>query len=313
MNLFSYFSPPLVGVDVQPDGVRIAQLKKSRQAYQAQHMAMSKLPQSVFYEGRITRWDILSVVLTELVQALRLEGLGAVISLPVNLVRMQELQVPSGLSETEITAEIHAEARRDLPGMTDALCIDYIELAQTNPAYTRVFFAAAREDYLAQYVQCINASGLKVKIADVDVYALKRVIDFVLNQAPIQHEVHAILYVTNGLATLIVFKAHEIIFHQCWDLIEHVDFSSQLNSRIQMYLATYRNLEISKMAVCGAKNFFHAISKHSTCIWPFEVYYPDFFARVKMNSRVEAQSISLACSDFFLAYGLAMREAPKWS
>jgi type IV pilus assembly protein PilM len=312
MGRFSFSAPALVGLDIQPDSIRLVQLKKTRHGFLVEHVAAIPLPSPILMEGKIYHWDVLHAALGELVQALGIKGMAASIHLPARLVRMQQMQLPLGLSEAEIEAEIHTKMQRDLPGMTDALCIDFTLSTQKNRDYYDVFFTAARQQYLSDYTACINATGLRVKIVDVDMYALQRVVCFAFPPTATTNDVNAMVYVTNDMAAFVVFHAQKMIFYHHWDLSEATDFLPQLNSKIQLYLATDQQNTIHKLVVCGADHYFGGITNTTLPPWTVELCYPRPFARMTLASHLNAQFIAANETDFLMACGSALREVPVW-
>lgn len=195
MNLFSLHSPSMVGLDIQPHEVRLVQLKKNKHGFLVERVAKNQLPPTVFAEGKINHWEGLGHVLTELISTLGIKGLPAAINLPASLVRMQQLQLPSGLTQRQIHTEIHAQLQRELPGMVDLLAIDYVAFPSDNAAYSDVLFAAARQEYIAQLGSCVSAAGLNVKIVDVDIYSLKRIVSYAIAFPVVKEKVNAIAHV----------------------------------------------------------------------------------------------------------------------
>lgn len=169
-------SSSLVGLDIQPDAIRLVRLKKIKRGFQAKDVIENYLPNDVFAEGKIKNWELLRSILVDLVNIHQLNGMPTAISLPVNLVRIHQMQMPHGLSEAEIEIELFSYIHNHLPGLTDSLSIDFVSLPQKQADYNEIFFAATRKEYLSSYIDCVNAAGLKVKIVDVDIYALKRAI-----------------------------------------------------------------------------------------------------------------------------------------
>lgn len=312
MKRFSFSSPSLIGLDIQQDSVRLVQLKKTKRHYLAEHIAMRTLPSDVFREGKIKEWAMLSQVLTELVQTLGLQGSDTAIHLPANLVRMQQLQLPMGLSQADIEAEIYTHLQRDLPGMTDTLCLDFSLRPSVDAAYNAVFFAAARQEYVSQYIECVNAAGLKTKIVDVDTYALKRAACFALHLSPQETDVFAMVHVVNKVASLIIFNANEVIFHQHWDVLDKRDFSSQLKNRLQLCLATLQQAKVSKLIIGAANGYLDALANDFTPSWAFQLCYPNPFAAIPLAPNVDAHLVASQASDFLVACGSALREVPAW-
>lgn len=307
LNLNPFSKPSLVGLDIQPHGMRLVQLKKSRCGFLLERTATAALPGNVFGEGKIKCWDILHSALAEFVQAQGIHGLAAAIHLPANLVRMQRIQLPSGLLDEDIEAEIYEHIQRDLPGMHDALCIDFAVLSQNKAGYSNIFFAATRQGYLSQYMECVNRAGLKVKIIDVDIYALKRAVCFSLSPPLSQIEVNAILHMVNNTVLFCIFDSEDILFHQEWDITEPAHLTDQLKTKIQFYLASNRHVEINKLTLSGDSENMSKMTSDIAHSGAFQLEYPDPFSRMKLSSPIVANT-----SDLLIACGLAMRECAKW-
>jgi len=297
--------PSLVGIDIKASEIRLVQLKKARRGYQVNALAVKSFPCEVFWEGKVQEWGRLSDSLTELVENLDLKGQAAAVCLPANLIRMQPISLPQGLSPEEIEAEIYAYLQPDLFSKNESLCIDFHPFLVNKNTDNDIFFAATRQEYLAQYTACINASGLLVKIVDVDIYALKRAITYCLPKTD-KSQLQAMIYVANESALLMVSNQHCILYHEHWDIDKHIDFESQLKSKIHISLNAFSSVPIEKLIVCDSReNLKNKISFiNSININPFT---PMHFA-----SHVD-QAHALSCStDFLIACGLAMREVPAW-
>jgi Tfp pilus assembly PilM family ATPase len=314
LNMTPFSQPSLIGLDVQPGSVQLVKLKKTKHSFLLEQIVTASLPSDVFVEGKIRRWEVLCSLLSEIVQVQGMRGLAAAITLPVNLVRMQSIILPSGLSDVAIEAEIYARVERDLPGMTEALCIDFTESQQKNTGYSTVFFTAVRQAYLSHYVECVNASGLKVKIADVDIYSLSRAICFALQFQPKSSEIIAIVHLGLGIATLLFFNGHDIMFHQHWDIVDvdAIRFSAQFKRNIELFQATVRHSDIQQLAVCGDPEMIATMTRYLAQAGTFQLSYPDLFARIKIASHLDTDILATPWFRFLIACGAAMREVPKW-
>lgn len=297
----------LVGIDLHPTEIRLVQLKKFQQAYQAVRLMAKELPKDTFCEGKIKSWDRMSSILTELIETMGLKNSLAAIGLSSNLVIMQQITLPKGLTHEEIEAEIDACLHRDLPGLQGELSIDFNELSSSHTADAEFFFAATRQEYLSQFIACINASGLQVKIVDVDIYALKRIIFHCLPGVIDRLEVSAILYSTNNNMILVVCNREYILFHQFWNLAETTDFYAQLKNKIQLGNGS-ANKKIKKLILCGnySVNLLQTVS-----FLVEEVTYLNPFEYLKLATTLDPSS-ALRATDFLVACGLAMREIPQW-
>lgn len=297
MKFYPFFSSPILGLDIQPHELRLIQLRKTAKGFQAEKAAIIKMPPSIFTDSKIRNWDALHQVLAESVQELDLAGMTTAINLPVNLVRMQHMQVPVGIPDAAIMDEIKIQIERDFPGLGHSLSIDFKIIHPNESGYLKIFFVVTRQEYVSQYIDCINSTGLKVKVVDVDAYALKRI--FNLNSSG---EVSALACHVNLTASLTIFAEHEIVFHQQWDAGSESEFSSQLKNRMQVFLATFPDKKPSKLMVYN--NNQPALPSSLD----FEIQYPRPFAAIKFNQEINADHLSA----FLVACGSAMREVPRW-
>lgn len=312
MNLHYFSSTSLVGLDVQAREIRLIYLRKSRHEYLIEQAVVSELAAGIFVDGRIKQWDKFGAILTELVQMYGLTGTAASICLPVNLVRMQRLQLPQGLTDVLIEAEIKNQIERDFPGMTESLCIDFNISARNDGENVDVFFVVSRKEYIRQCVSVINSAGLKVKIVDIDVCALTRPFHLCPEFPLIQGEVYAIAYVSTHTASLIIFNADEMIHQQQWEMTDSADFLTQLKTHIQIFFALFRNISIHKLAIYGIKKYWQATMNDMDLALPFDVCYPDPFAIIKFGPYAQIKPDLENIGDFLVACGAAMREVPVW-
>ncbi|MBX3708583.1 MAG: pilus assembly protein PilM [Gammaproteobacteria bacterium] len=312
MRLFSFKSSSLIGIDIQTHEVRIVQLRKIKHGFLIEHIATSKLSAGVFLQGKVKEWDALSVVLTELTQSLGLSATAVVISLPANLVIMQQIQLPCGMTEAAIEAEIRAQIEQDFPGINEMLCIDFHVSVQEKQEYLDILFAAARQAYVMQYVQCIASMGLKVKIVDIDVYALRRIFSFALPFLRVLGEPYAIVCENNCMVSFVIFNANQAVFHQQWETSGAEDFFSQLKNRIQIFRATFHYMELRKLAIYSASKFDQIVVDDKDFNSMIEVFHPNLFASIMWHERVKPYINQENSGNFLLACGLAMCEVPQW-
>lgn len=309
---FSFFSSnSLVGIDIQSDYVRLIQLVKIKQGFLIERFAAYSLPTGVFAEGKVKQWDVLSSLLSEWVHLWGLKNQPVALTLSAHLVRMQRMQVPVGLPPREIEAEIRAQLTRDFPGMTDALAIDYTE-SMRQAGYSDLLFVATRQEYLLQYVNCIKAAGLNVKIVDVDIYALKRAVSFDLSQSVSVNENVALLYTTHRSILLVMFNQYEILFYQQWEKKETHDFLVEFKNRLQIFYATIGNVRIHRLIVCAMAAYLTWLPQALAELWEGEVCYPQLFRHFQYAPTIDAQFLAQQASDFLIACGAAMREIPRW-
>jgi type IV pilus assembly protein PilM len=290
--------PTLIGLDIQSDGIRLVQLTKHRRQLCVELAVLHPLPDDVFTQSKLVQWDVLTAALAELVVELGLNGLPAAIGLPAHAIRKQRIQLPLGLTEKEIEFEVIAHIQKDFPGMKEALCVDFSTLPCLNPGYMDIVFVAVKQAYLSHYVASMNAAGLKVKIADIDMYALMRAVRFTEAHSSFSNASNAVLTMTNNEALLIGYDQQDILFHQHWNIDKTNEF--KLTNPIKT------------LAVCCSDKKKQACLQAISESWGSAYYYPNPFAHMKVNQVVNASWLAANSGELMLACGLAMREVPVW-
>jgi type IV pilus assembly protein PilM len=180
LNKFKFKSR--LGIDIQPDGIRIVQLKKKRRDFQVQLAIKLAVPEGVFVEGRIHDWEWVEQTLSAQVDEQGWRGMPVVIGVPDEKVCERRLTLPAGLSEADMESDIAMHIREEMSGFNEPLCMDFSVLSKSTPTSVEVQYAAVRESDLSPYLKSIRAAGLNVKIVDVESYALKRARDLDFSQ-----------------------------------------------------------------------------------------------------------------------------------
>lgn len=295
MISFPFFSQSVVGVDIQVHDINLVQIRKTRRGYCIDQALTNKY-------HKPWDWDDITASLSEMVRQANLAGIPTAISLPAKLVCMQHLQLPSGMTENLIEAEIHAQVNKDFPGMNSSLNLDYV-VTEKKTGYADIFFVIARAEHISQYTQCIAASGLKLKIIDIDIYALKRLFEASLPPLK-QDDVHVVLIKLQHYQILIITDNQEILLHYEWGIeIEWL----QIENRIQVFFATFPHKKIHTFAMFGnEKAWLEKANKLGPCIT--KELNPWIASNLDSHINFAAKNMC----DFLVASGSAMRDMPKW-
>lgn len=306
-----------MGMDIRPDAIHLMQLKKSKRGLSISHLSTHPIAENFFYEGKIKHWQSFSLQLSSIVEAYSLEKRPVAIYLPLHLVRIDHLTLSSHLSEADIITEIHHWARKTLPGVSDALCVDFTVQQPIQSFDITVKFTIAREEYVTQYVNAVNAAGLEVKIVDIDLYALSRVAYFIwqAEKKRIKQELEitnekkiiAVLHQIRDHAIFIILRNQEIVFYQNWNSEEPEDFFLQFENRLKIYSASY-NETISTILFFGSNLYVDQLKAHPLST-VFHIIYPDLLEHMIYSSLSEPAFDS---ASWLIACGLAMRELPPW-
>jgi len=310
MKLLSLFSRPFIGLDIQPHGLRLVQLRKNRRGTQIERVIAADLPAAIFNDGKIEDWDALRETLTAVIRNAGLRNVAAAITLPASLVRMQHVRFPSGLTDKAVAAEVDAQVRRDLPGMAEVLRVDFSILPLAGSCDMNVFIAAARQAYLSRYVDCINAAGLRVKIVDVDIYALLRAVNYAVPESV--NEMRAIFFAVSETASLLIHNSKEIVFHSQWHAADKIEFAARLKSQLQVCRAALGKMQIDRLSVCCNRKYHELLQQDLNQHWLMKIDYPDPFMYLRSSRPQKLAVAEDNSAEYLVACGAAMREIPQW-
>lgn len=308
----SFFKELPFGLHVQANALFILQFKKIRGKFIIHFCMEILIAKELMTENKMIQFKILQEYLTSGVEAQQLQGKKIIISLPSSQVRMQSLQVPYGLTENEIAIEIKNNLQQDLPGFSDSLYIDFIE-ENSIKGYSDIVFFAARENYIQSYIACLKAAGLNVIIVDIDIHALRRVIDYILVSLGFSSHFSSCVVIVK-LKThmyLWVKDKNKIVFQEEWQVHDH-DFSTSILHQAQLFFNTFSDISIEAMVFYGIldeslkDSLFHLCeAKHLFEIKESELnqWFPHY---------PSSPQHSVLHSGFLIACGLAMRESYPW-
>lgn len=271
----------MIGLDIQPDAARLVQLKRTKGVTQLVRQAVLPLPTDIFSARKIQQWNELQLLLTEWFDTLGIKNQAVAVSLPVQAVRMQRLTLSSKLSEAEVEAEIFAHLQREMIGINESLNIDFQLFPTPHGDTVDVIFTAVREVYLTNYVECIQAAGLIVKVVDVDCYALTRALG-------VHNTRYAILHVKKTLTELLIFSERELIFYQHWQTGNEEETAQYLKQNLQLFSSAAGYYVLQQLIICSSS--------------------PLDLSRVMTGEVIESQ-LNVE-PDFLVANGLAMWEIP---
>jgi Tfp pilus assembly PilM family ATPase len=278
MNLFQRKS--LVGLDIRPARLRLLQLRKFANGYQIKQAHVCDLPQKIFQQGKISDFPALLRELAPLIKRLGLHGAVAAIHLPVQLVYCDCIQMPAGLNARAIAVQI----KRELSHLKTEVWYSYEQDWDGQSPYMKIRLVAARSHYLGEYLDCIRAAGLSVRIIDVDMYALVRLLLWGLKAEPAQ--VFAAIIRDNDSAGIIIFTHEDIAFQRFW--LSSDDLESRVASSLQFY-QEQQGKSVSQLYFCELGQGTSPNLSGLTLLFP-KTFLPDELT-----------------GEYFIAAGLAMR------
>jgi type IV pilus assembly protein PilM len=264
-------SRALVGIDINAEEIRLLQLRNTRQSFEVEKYAVAPLPAGAVSQGKIRQMEMVQTALNKLVLETGTAKCPAAIALPVNMVITK--RVPAPLAD-DIT--------HYFPGIQDTLCFDYVADEK------ELLLVASRSELLNQYKCLLEEAQLKLKIVDVDTFALTRA-------ASLNPPVNGILDIAPEVTQIIILHERQIIFRQHWQTGNDELLLSELNRALQLCQASHQSLRIDSMLMSG-RILSENVAKN------FDI---KFIPAHPLTDLPQAERW-MTCT------GLAMREIPLW-
>lgn len=179
--------PLLLGLDFQPEGIRLAQLGWVWASCWLKRIGTLEVPENSMANARVINWEQVTKTIADYVEANGLRKMITAISLPSEIVKSEELDLPPALADEEIRSEIKIRIRQQLSGLKNDYAMDFKILGTQPSSGLKIVYAVVRKTELMKYVSSINNAGLKLAYVDVDIFALHR-----LHEAMKQKGVHTL-------------------------------------------------------------------------------------------------------------------------
>jgi type IV pilus assembly protein PilM len=243
-------TPAWVGLDINPDEIRLLQLKDTRSGWAVTSYAVEPLPVGAISDGKIRQPQIVRTALQNLVRATNTTGSPTAIALPANTVISQQIKLAACLSERQCEKQISHNLERYLPGVNEELCFDFMTTATSDNDYREIRLVASRLEQLRTYAEMVNNAGLQVKVVDVDAYAMMRAAKFSLGETN-PNAIVAIVDVGKHVTQLMVFQQQHIIFSQQWQTMDLTQLPKALQRALHLCLANQSQLRIEHVLLSG--------------------------------------------------------------
>lgn len=293
-----------VSLDVQPNQLKFITAWQKKDKCIIEQAVTLNCPAGIFQEGLVKRFDVLSAFLAEQISHYGLNNLPAMINLPAAIVRMEKLSLPAGLSVEAMEALICNYVQRDLPQRNENLAIDFTEAGKMSDHLIEVSFAATRKDYITNMNDCITAAGLRLKVIDVDVHCLKRLL-------PIEKTISACLHISNQQATLMVCSEAEIIFHKQWTMTMPGNVIEQLPQQLALCYAALGVRVIRKWFICCEEKYQQQIIEKKL-FSENELSNLQLSTLFTLSPSVDENFFSTRAADFAFACGAVKRMVTAW-
>ncbi|GAB4195155.1 MAG: type IV pilus assembly protein PilM [Coleofasciculaceae cyanobacterium] len=168
-----------VGIELAPERINIAQLRKQGQGYKVTTLHSHEVPEGIFQDGKIA--DI--PALAELIRAalaeskLKVERVATAVPMREAIIRI--IPIPAELDERELDDMVkNHEAGLYLPYPRDEVDLDYQKLGffqdEDGIEKVQVLLVATRKEITESYLDTFGQAGLQVDVLEINSFALIR-------------------------------------------------------------------------------------------------------------------------------------------
>jgi type IV pilus assembly protein PilM len=186
-NLFAK-KPNGIGVELAPDRVNVARLKKKGQGFQLINLASAEVPEGVFQEGQI----IDSAAMAEIIQSVLIEAKLKVKHVATAIPGSRDtvtriISVPAELDDRELREMVlNQEAGLYLPFPREEADVDYQKLGffldEDGIEKVQVLLVATRKEVTDTYLDTFRQAGLLLDVLEISSFSLIRTLRQQLRQ-----------------------------------------------------------------------------------------------------------------------------------
>jgi|GEM_PF-2749225 len=294
-HLCSFFKKtPLLGLELGRDELRYLQLKKSGGQFHIEKLGVLSLtPEN--REEQLAAWA----------EELGLTGSELALALPGQSVFKKQIEVPAYFTEAELMNELGFRLSQHFPGVPVAeLALDFV-LAEVKEGRQRVLAVATKQKELQSQIQLFTQAGLRVKIVDVDLYALTRAACPLFYAASDPSlPLAGLLDLRWSQASFLVFDQQELVFHHQWPMDQAL-LMQQIKSIWQLFRTNHSRLKIAYLGLAGDLNGLECFASQieAELLLPVRVLNPF----QGMTHELDEKILSQLSPGFLLCCGLARR------
>ena len=192
-NLFIKKSD-VVGIEINPHKINITQVVKQGQQYKLVKNVSALIPEGIYQEGEIVDSLSLSELIKDTFKQNRISAKQVITAVPMREAIIRIIPVPAELDEEELKDMIMVhEAQMHLPYPREEVDLDYTKLGyfmdEDGIEKVNVLLVATRREVTDLYREIFEQAELKIKVLEINSFALIRTIKEQLRQFSSQEAV----------------------------------------------------------------------------------------------------------------------------
>jgi type IV pilus assembly protein PilM len=192
-SLFSK-SSDVVGIEINPEKINITQIVKQGQQYKLQKNVSAFMPDGIFEGGQIVDSLTLSELIKDTFKKNHISAKQVNAAVPMREAIIRIIPVPAELDEAELKDMIMVhEAGMHLPYPREEVDLDFVKLGyfmdEDGIEKVNVLLVATKKEVTDLYLEIFEQANLKIKVLEINSFALIRTIREQLRQFGTQEAV----------------------------------------------------------------------------------------------------------------------------
>jgi type IV pilus assembly protein PilM len=300
-----------IGLDISGGAIRLLQLSARHPRWLIKNYATARLPAAAIVNGKIQQPKLIQTELTSLVNTTQTHDCPVALALPAHAVISQQITLPPRLSMLEYEMTITAQLERYFPGVTDALCFDFLPVSTHAATHQEIFLVAARQWQVESYAALVNAAGLRVTVVDVDQFALLRAVPLVVKEYQPNHVV-TLIHCGKDYAEIIIFSHQVVLLQQRWQQEDALTLVEVIKQGLQRF-ASQAQREVDYVVLAGelSLNLDALIDffKHGQKL---RIFYANPFTNMQTAKNIDQKKLEDDASNLLICCGLAIRKTKSF-
>ncbi|MGF1481990.1 MAG: type IV pilus assembly protein PilM [Cyanophyceae cyanobacterium] len=176
-----------IGLEITPEQLNIAQLKKKGQQYRLVKHLSVKIPEGIFADGQIVDAAALAQLMQETLAQHRIRTKQVATAVPMREAIIRVIPIPAELDEQELRDTVlNHEAGLYLPYPREEVDLDYQKLGffvdEDGIEKVQVLLVATQREVTDLYVDTFRQANLRINVLEINSFALIRTIREQLRQ-----------------------------------------------------------------------------------------------------------------------------------
>ena len=206
---------PVLGLDISSTTVKLLELSQTGGKYRVESYAVSSLPLDAVIEKNVNDVDSVANAIRSVIAQSRTKVKAVAAAVAGSSVITKMIDMPAGLSEDDMEAQLTLEADQYIPYPLEEVAIDF-EIQGISPesnSQVEVLLAACRRETIDARVEAVEGAELIPKIMDVEAYAMERAFSLIQDQLDMESEnTVAVVDIGATMTTLSVLTNGQTIY-----------------------------------------------------------------------------------------------------